>query len=105
MFHFFRRHANESLAVSALIAAAASLHAAWIANLVWFRFGFQGSAGSSYPLYLFVGVVYLITFVLGYAFCRGRDAASLRDRAFHSFVVAILIFVAMTLPIVYGFAV
>ncbi|NBS41515.1 hypothetical protein EBS80_02545 [bacterium] len=102
MFHVFRRHADESVAVSALIAASASLHAAWIANLAWFRFQ---NSGTSFPLYLFVASVYAVTFALAYVFCRRRDASALRDQAFHSFVVAAIIFVAMTLPIVYGFAV
>lgn len=102
MFHFFRRHANESVAVSALMAGAASLHAAWIANLGWFRFY---ASGSSMPLYVFVAATYAVSFALAYAYARGRDASALRDQAFHSFVVAIVIFVAMTLPIVYRFAV
>ncbi len=99
---FFKSRIHESVAVAALLAASASLHTAWILNLIWYRSNLIDSLES---LYLFVASVYAIIFFFSLAFCKGRDCSSHRDRAYHTFLVSTLIFIAMTLPIVYGFAV
>lgn len=101
MIKWFRSRVHEAVAVAALIAASVSLHAAWIGNLVWFRMAKVDVLGA---LYLFVACVYVIIFALAFAWCRDHDLSDLRDRAYHFFLVSIVIFVALTLPIVYGFA-
>ncbi len=102
MLSWFKSRIHESLAVAALFAAGVSLQAAWIANLVWFR---MARVDSLMPLYVFVDTVFVIIFVLTVAWCRGRDCSDFRDRAYHFFLVSILIFSVMTLPIVYGFTI
>jgi len=102
MLSWLKSRIHESIAVAALFAAGVSLHAAWIANLVWFRSSRVDVLG---PLYLFVDTVYVIIFILTVAWCRGRDCSDFRDRAYHFFLVSILIFSVMTLPIVYGFTI
>ncbi len=102
MLSWLTSRIHESLAVAALLSAAVSLQVAWIANLVWFRMARVDALGS---LYLFVATVYAIVYVLTAAWCRGRDCSDFRDRAYHFFLVSILIFAAMTLPVVYGFTV
>lgn len=100
MLSWFKSRVHESIAVAALFAAGVSLQTAWITNLVWFRTSRSDALGS---LYLFVATVYAIIFVLTVAWCRGRDCSDFRDRAYHFFLISMLIFAAMTLPIVYGF--
>ena len=100
MLSWFKSRVHESLAAAALFAAGVALQAAWITNLVWFRTSRTDALGS---LYLFVATVYAIIFVLTAAWFRGKDCSDFRDRAYHFFFISILIFAAMTLPIVYGF--
>lgn len=100
MFHWFTSRIHEPVAVAALVGASAALHAGWMLNLLWYRLARVDTLGA---LYLFVLCVYTILFVLTLAWCRGRDCADIRDRAYHFFLVSIAIFVAMTLPVVYGF--
>ncbi len=98
----FKQRIHESIAVAALVAASAALHAGWILNLIWYRSNLVDSLGS---LYLFVVSVYAIIFFFSLAWCKGRDCSDHRDRAYHTFLISALIFIAMTLPIVYGFSV
>lgn len=100
MFRLFKNRPYEPVAVAAVAGAAASLHAAWIANLVLVRAGY---AGPPHALYLFVGAVYAIILALTLAWCRGRGCADARERAMHALIVAVVAFLVMTCPFVYGF--
>lgn len=102
MFPWQKNRVHEPVAVAALLAAAVALHAGWIINLVWYRSARVDMLGA---LYLSVACVYAVIFLLALAWCRGKDCGSMRDRAYHFFLVSIAIFVAMTLPFVYGFSV
>ena len=55
MLSWFKSRIHESLAVAALFATAVSLHAAWIANLVWFRLA---RIDTMLPLYVLVDTVF-----------------------------------------------
>ena len=100
MLHWFKKRIHEPVAVAAIIGAAASLHAAWIVNLLFFR---QARTYTLSILYLFAACVYVILFVLALAWCRGRDCTDLRSRALHALFVAVLVFLAMSFPLVYVF--
>lgn len=100
MFHWFKKRIHEPVAVAALVGAASALHAAWIVNLLFFR---QAMADTLSTLFLFAACVYAIMFALTLAWCRGRDCADLRERSIHALSVAVLVFLAMTFPLVYGF--
>ncbi len=102
MFRWMKRRIHEPVAVAAIIGAASALHAAWIVNLLFFR---QSRTDTLAALYLFVACVYAIMFALTLAWCRGRDCGDLRERAIHALSVATMVFLAMTFPLVYGFAV
>ena len=102
MFSWIKPRIHESVAVAAVLAAGVSLQSVWILNLVWFR---QARTDTLGALYLFVASVYAIIFALAVTWCRGRDCADIRDRAYHFLLISILIFAAMTLPIVYGFSI
>jgi len=102
MFHWFKSRIHEPIAIASIAGAAASLHAAWIVNLLFFR---QARTDTLVSLYLFVACVYAIIFAFTFVWCRGRDCSDLRGRVLHAFYVAALIFLAMTFPLVYGFAI
>jgi hypothetical protein len=100
MFHLFKDRVHEPVAVAGMAGAAAALHAAWMANLLLFRWSRTDTLS---PLYLFVACVFVIIFTLMLAWCRGRDCSDIRDRVLHAFCVAVFVFLAMTFPPVYGF--
>jgi hypothetical protein len=102
MPHWFRSRIHESVAIAALAAASVALHAGWIANLLVVRLAKTDVLSS---LYLFVTTVYVVIFAMTLAWLRGRDCSLMRDRIFHFFLASALIFIAMTLPVVYGFSV
>ncbi len=112
MFHFFRNRIHESLALSALFAGSVALHVAWIDNLLITRSVFirefitlNPDIGPISGLYVDTLGAFFVSFLLAAFFWRGRDVSHWRDRVFWFFVTSIVVFLLMTLPFVYGFAV
>ncbi|HLD21106.1 MAG TPA: hypothetical protein VJB64_03345, partial [Patescibacteria group bacterium] len=56
-------------------------------------------------LYIDVLGAYFTALLIAAALWRGRDVSHWRDRVFWFFIASLLIFLLMTLPFVYGFAV
>lgn len=112
MFNLFRNRIHESLALAALFAGAVALHVAWIDNLLITRsqlirefITLNPDIGPISGLYVDTLGAFFVAFLLAAFFWRGRDVSHWRDRVFWFFVTSIVIFLLMTLPFVYGFAI
>ncbi len=113
MIPFLSKHRfHESIALAALFAASVTLHIAWISNLLvarvpFFRIWFSvvPSIGPVSGLYLKSLLVFLVLFVGGSFYWRGKDCSHLRKHIFHFFLFSIVAFFIMTLPFVYQFSV
>jgi hypothetical protein len=105
---FLKPRIHESVALAAIIAAAAALHSLWIANMLLTRCPmvkgfFSGSSekGAVASLCLFGLLLFSAVWcVLSLAF-KGRDCSPHRESAFWFLVVSVLIFFVMTLPPVF----
>lgn len=112
MFSFFHKRIHESVALAALLSASLTLQTAWIANLLvhrveWVRdkFTLVESLGPISGMYLRSVVAYLLLFGIFILIFRGKDCAHWRERAFWFFLISILMFLILTLPVVYQFAI
>ncbi len=108
----FRQRIHESLALSAVFALSVTLHVAWLTNLLvhkipaiqeWFTV--SHTIGPVSGMYLFTLISFVLVFGVGVLVWRGRDCSHWRDRILWFFVVSLLVFFIMTLPIVYDFGV
>lgn len=95
-----------------MLAGSVALHVAWIDNLLITRsqtiarwVTLNPDIGPISGLYVDVFGAYFTTLLLATAIWRGRDVSHWRDRVFWFLMVSIIIFLLMTLPFVYGFAV
>ncbi|MFA4845359.1 MAG: hypothetical protein WC654_02265 [Patescibacteria group bacterium] len=112
MFNLFRHRIHESLALAALFAGAIALHVAWIDNLLITRspifrefITLNPDIGPISGLYVDTLGAFFVAFLLAAFVWHGKDVSHWRDRVFWFFVTSIVIFLLMTLPFVYGFAV
>lgn len=112
MPRFFRDRIHESFALAAILASSVALHVAWIDNLLitkshtmaqWVTL--NPDLGPISGLYIDVLGAYFTSLLIAAALWCGRDVSQWRDRVFGFFFGSIVIFLVMTLPFVYGFAV
>ena len=103
---------HESLALSAYLSTAVTLQIAWMANLLvhrspWVRdqFTLVPSIGPISGLYLKFAISYVLLFGIFVLIFRGRDCTKWRDRAFWFFLCSVMMFLVLTLPIVYEFSI
>ncbi len=113
MFGFlFKKRIHESIALAALFSAGLTLHIAWITNLLLHRdlvlreaFTLLSEVGPLSGLYLLSLIVYLVIFSLSVYFWRGKDVTHWRSRVFWFFVISVVLFFALTMPILYQFGI
>lgn len=112
MFNLFRNRIHESFALAAVLAGAVALHVAWIDNLLITRsesirawVTLNPDIGPISGLYVDALGAYFTTLLIAAAMWRGKDVSHWRDRVFWFFIVSIVVFLLMTLPFIYGFAV
>jgi hypothetical protein len=108
---FFGR-IHESFALAAIFAGSIALHVAWIDHLFISRsesfaqwVTLNPSVGPISGLYIDVIASFFVALLLAAGVWRGRDVSAWRERIFLFFIVSIVVFMVMTLPFVYGFAV
>ncbi|MCR4314396.1 MAG: hypothetical protein NUV84_04075 [Candidatus Uhrbacteria bacterium] len=110
--HPFRNRIHESFALAAILAGSVALHVAWIDNFLitksqtiaeWVTL--NSDIGPISGLYIDVLGAYFTSLLIVAALWRGRDVSHWRDRVFWFFITSMVIFLLMTLPFVYGFAV
>lgn len=108
---FFKLRIHESIAMAAILAAAITMHGLWIANLLITRLPavagfFEGlaSRGAVPSLYLFGLLLFLVAWCILSLIFKGRDCSHHRESAFWFFVVSLIIFFVMTMPMVFGLA-
>ena len=112
MLQLFRKRIHESFALAAILAGAVALHVAWMDNLLITRsttmrdwITLNPEIGPISGLYVDVLGAYFTTLLIAAAVWRGKDVSHWRDRVFWFFIVSVVVFLMMTLPFVYGFAV
>ena len=112
MLRLFHDRIHESFALAAVMAASVALHVAWMDNLLitksktiaqWVTL--NPDIGPISGLYIDVLGAYFVSLLIFAALWRGRDVSHWRERVFWFFITSIIIFLLMTLPFVYGFAV
>lgn len=99
---------HESVAVSAMVALAASLNVAWIANLALTRSAAAVEAltvsqllGPVSGLYLLFALSYVMIFWAALAWLHGRDCSHYRQGAFWLVIASLVAFFLLTLPVLY----
>lgn len=109
--HHEHHRIHEPVALAAIFACSVTLHVAWIANLILARLPLLAASFVRFPelgpisgLYILIGGVYLVLFVLTAFWFRGRDCTSAREGVFWFFVSSIVAFTLLTLPSVYTFS-
>ncbi len=112
MFGLFKSRVHESVAIAAVFAASVTMHIAWIVNLVvhrsemaWEWFLLSEEIGPISGMYTKTFLSFFGIFLVAWLFWRGRDCSHWRLRVFWFFVMSIIIFLFMTLPIIYEFRV
>lgn len=112
MFHLFHKRIHESVALSAYLSAALTLHVAWIANWLvhrsaWVRaqFTLSESLGPVSGLYLKTVVAYILLFGICVLVFRGKDVSHWRDRVFWFFLFSIIMFLVFTIPFIFEFSI
>ena len=103
---------HESIALSALLSGAFTLQTAWIANLLVYRnewvrdwFTLSEKIGPISGMYLRSFIAYAVLFGVFMILWRGKDCSHWRQRVFWFFLISVVMFLIMTLPIVYQFSV
>ncbi len=111
MFHLFKKRLHESIALSGFLSGACTLQIAWIANWLVYRsewvrtrFTLSESVGPLSGLYLKSVIVFVLLFGICVFAFRGKDVSHWRDRVFWFFLISIMMFVVLTLPVVYEFS-
>lgn len=112
IFHLFHKRVHESLATAAFLSVAVTLQIAWMANFLVHRipsireqFNIIPSVGPVSGLYLKTFISSFLLFGIFVLLFRGKDCSHWRDRVFWFFLVSIVMFLVLTLPIVYEFTV
>lgn len=112
MFPFFKKRIHESFALAAVLAGAVALHVAWIDNLLVSRSTtiaqwvmLNSEIGPISGMYVDTIGAFFVALLLAAGVWSGRDVSEWRDRVFWFFIVSIVVFLLMTMPFVYGFAV
>ena len=107
---FTKKHIPESLALAATFAAAITLNAAWILNLLVTRseavyqwFVFSESFGAVSGLYVTATVIYLVSLLVIMLWYRNKDCSEQQEHVLWFFIASIVIFFIMTLPGVFAF--
>ena len=100
------------MALSSIFAGGVALHVAWIDHLLITRsdviadwITVNPEIGPISGLYVDVLGAFFVALLLALFFWKGKDVRHLQDRIFWFFVAAVVIFLVMTMPFVYGFAV
>lgn len=108
----FASRIHESCALASLLAGSVALHIAWMDNLLIHRSRFvrdiltlNPDIGPISGLYLDTLGAFFVLLIILTAFWRGKDVSHWRERVFWFFILSIAIFLLMTLPFVYGFAI
>ncbi|HBR81106.1 MAG: hypothetical protein UX09_C0060G0009 [Candidatus Uhrbacteria bacterium GW2011_GWE2_45_35] len=108
MWFFTRRRIHESLSLAAVLSAAISLHALWIVNLLIGRypdltvyFDLASGLGIICGLYLFGLVVFFFSLGTIAVFYKDKDCSHHRLNVFLFLLVSLIIYVIMTVPVVY----
>lgn len=112
MLRLFSQRVHESFALSAILAGSVALHVAWIDNLLISRsrtiaewVTLNPDIGPISGLYVDTLGAFFVTLLFMTFLWRGRDVSHWRDRVFWFFILSIVLFLVMTLPFIYGFAV
>lgn len=108
----FNDRIHESLATAALLAGGVALNVAWIDNLLITRSDIIASwitinpdIGPISGLYIDTLGAFFVTYLFAAAVWRAKDVSHWRSRVFWFFFTSVVIFILLTLPFVYGFAV
>ncbi|NQV90702.1 hypothetical protein HQ487_04860 [Candidatus Uhrbacteria bacterium] len=112
MLKFFKNRVHESFALAAVLAGSIALHVAWIDNLLVSRSSIfaewvtlNPEIGPISGIYVDVIGAFFVSLLLSAGVWKGRDVSHWKDRVFWFFIVSIVVFLLMTLPFIYGFAV
>ncbi len=107
---FFQKRIHESVAFSALFATGLTLNIAWISNFLVYRidlirelFTLKESVGPISGLYLKTLVSFFIIFGISLLFLKGKDVSHNRDGILWFLMISVVLFLIMTMPIVYEF--
>jgi len=109
MWFFTRKRIHESMAFAAVLAAAISLHAIWIANLLIIRysavakwFTLAPELGAVTGLYLLGAVVFFLSFGTITIFYHEKDCSHHRTSIFIFLIISLLIYLFATCPVISG---
>lgn len=99
---------HESIAFASVLSLALTLHVAWITNMLVYRvpsiaesLTLNVDIGPVSGLYATTVLAFVVFFVVTILVVRGRDVSHVRRIAFFAFLDSIILFLVMTLPVIY----
>ncbi len=105
---WFHHRIHESVAFASVFAASITMQVAWIASVLVYRSAVitdlltrQVDLGPISGLYLLSIATFFVFWMLTLLLVRGRDLSHWRDRIFWFFVTSVILFLIMTMPVVY----